>query len=188
MLNKSLRVFACAALAAAFMMFGTGAQATQYGVVFDPFTGTALLDVTCGDGCTIDLLPGTFIDSPDAFGCCWTSPGEPDIGIGGEVFNPDGSLAAFDSAPIPLSLINPGLPSHLFANVVECDPSLVFTSMLGENEISGHIAQLVCTNDPTMVLDDAIYRLTRVPEPGTLALILGGVGAFWLTRRRRAAP
>ena len=59
--------------------------------------------------------------------------------------------------------------------------------MPGENTISGYVAQLVCANDPTRVLDDAIYQLTQVPEPGTLALILGGVGAAWLTRRRKAA-
>jgi hypothetical protein len=131
------------------------------------------------------LLPNSFIDS-SFFGCCWTSPGQPGIGLGGEVFNLDGSLAAFDSGLIQLSLIST-VELFRLADDLPCAPSLRFTSMPGENTISGYVAQLVCANDPTRVLDDAIYQLTQVPEPGTLALILGGVGAAWLTRRRKAA-
>ena len=179
----------CVAVAAALGTFGTAAQATFYAGDFDPFTGTFSLNVSdsCStDGCTIELLPGLFIDST-VFTCCWTSPGQPVIATN-ETFS-GGNLVAFDSGPIPLSFSNDELSvNRVFGNdALPCDnPSLVFTSTPGfdEQERPGYVAQLVCAGD---VSDDAIYHLTRVPEPGTLALILGGLGAAWLTRRRKAA-
>ncbi len=48
MAKKSLRMFMCAALVAGFGLFGAGAQATRYGVVFDPpftFEGLMVIDV-----------------------------------------------------------------------------------------------------------------------------------------------
>jgi hypothetical protein len=193
--RKTLRIFMCAAVAAALGMFGTATQATFYGGDFDPFTGTFSLDVSdsCNsDSCTIALRPNLFISST-VFNCCWTAPGQP-VGATNETFS-EGDLVAFDSDLIPLSRINTNTDALLtaFANAPPpCDaPSLGFTSQQGfdMNEQYGYIAQLVCPNDPT-VWDDARYQLTRlttVPEPGTLALILGGVGAAWLTRRRKAA-
>jgi hypothetical protein len=193
--RKTLRMFMCAAFAAALGMFGTAAQATFYSGDFDPFTGSFSLNVSdsCNsDGCTIDLLSNMFIKST-VFGCCWTSPGQ--LGIGptseGTVFDEGtGDLIAFDSQLIPLSFFS---DDRLFANdLPPCDnPSLQFTSTFGTdmNGDSGYLAQLVCTSaqGTVTVFDDARYSLTKVPEPGTLALILGGLGAGWLTRRRKVA-
>jgi hypothetical protein len=190
--RKSLRIFMCAAAAAALGTFGTVAQATFYGGDFDPFTGTFSLNasnVCNSDNCTIDLGPDMFIDST-VFGCCWTAPGQLGIDIPHTaIFSEGGELVAFDSVLIQLS--NNGVLPTLFANdLPPCtSPSLRFTNVQGTdlNGDFGYLAQLVCANDPQTVLDDARYQLTRVPEPGTLALILGGVGAAWLTRRRKAA-
>ena len=33
--------------------------------------------------------------------------------------------------------------------------------------------------------NNAIYVATAIPEPGTLALLVGGIGAAWLRRRRK---
>jgi len=189
----------CAAVAAALGGFGTAAQATFYGGDFDPFTGTFSLnvsDVCNSDGCTIDLLPGMFINST-VFGCCLTSPGQSGIGTPFTAVFDEGThaLVAFDSALIPLSFIDEVFVDRVFTNVpTSCDTtsgalSLRFTSTFGTdmNNESGYLAQLVCANNPQTVLDDATYQLARVPEPGTLALILGGIGAGWLTRRRKAA-
>jgi hypothetical protein len=189
--RKSLRIFMCAAVAAALGMFGTGTQATFYGGDFDPFTGTFSLDVSniCNsNGCTIDLQPNMFVDST-VFGCCWTAPGQPGIGLPDTaIFSEGGDLVAFDSVLIQLSSISTNtdaLVTSFVNDLSPCpSPSLMFTNALNGGQ---GIAQLVCSNDPQTVLDNARYQLTRVPEPGTLALILGGVGAAWLTRRRKAA-
>lgn len=183
-------MFMSAAFAAALGMFGAGAQATQYGVVFDPptilghFTGGALLDVTgdCGSSepitCQIDLL-SAFIDASSTFGPGWTSQGQTNIAT--DVLF-DGHLIAFDSVLIDLFNPEPGS--------IPCMPSLRFTSTFDPDFLGhqGFIADLECLNaDQENVGDNAVYILAQVPEPGTLALILGGVGAAWLTRRRKAA-
>ena len=49
----------------------------------------------------------------------------------------------------------------------------------------GFIANLGCfdANNQFTSGDTAIY--VTVPEPGTLALLVGGIGAAWLARRRK---
>jgi hypothetical protein len=44
-----------------------------------------------------------------------------------------------------------------------------------------------CFPDQTPVATAFNVTFTRVPEPGTLGLLLGGVGAAWWARRRKAA-
>jgi hypothetical protein len=201
--RKPLRTFICAAAAAALGTFGTLAQATFYGGDFDPptilghFTGSFLLDVTgaCnnpngeGSDCTIDLIDAV-IDTSSTFNPGWVAVPHDNIATN-IIF--DGHLIAFDS--ILIGLFIPSTEgSSLFAatNVIPCTPSLRFTSanppagdFLGHQ---GFIADLECNNaNNQSVGDNAVYVLRQIPEPGTLALILGGVGAAWLTRRRKAA-
>ena len=91
-MGKSLRMFICAALVAGFGMFGAGAQATQYGVKFDPpfsFEGLMVIDVdpSCfipfpGDNaCAFDVLSANF---GDGAGNLWELVA-PELGIGNAV-------------------------------------------------------------------------------------------------------
>jgi hypothetical protein len=60
-----------------------------------------------------------------------------------------------------------------------------FTPDIGDDNIFQHhgfIANLF--NDA--VGDNAIYVAAPIPEPGSLGLLVGGIGAAWLTRRRKA--
>lgn len=193
--RKTARMFMCAAVAAALGTFGTATQATFYGGNFDPpeilghFTGHFLLNVsdTCNsDNCQIDLISLSITDS-GTFGPGWISSGQLDIGTNVIV---DGPLIAFDSILIDLFIPSTDGPFLFTTNAIPCTPSLRFTSFFDQDFLGhpGFIADLECINSNQQnVGDNAVYALTQVPEPGTLALILGGVGAAWLTRRRKAA-
>ena len=192
----------CAAVAAAFGMFGTASQATFYGGDFDPpeilghFTGHFLINVTgpCNhpnaenSDCRIDLV-NLIIDASGTFGGGWLSNGQSDIAT--HILY-DGRLIAFDSELIDLFRpFDVGFDSFTGPSAIPCTPSLRFTSVF-DRDFAGHpgfIADMECDNvQGHSVGDNAIYTLAQVPEPGTLALILGGIGAGWLTRRRKAAP
>jgi hypothetical protein len=190
MVKRPVRMFIGAVLVAVLGMFGTGAQARQYGVVFDPFTGTALLDYNCPEGCVIDLLNADIVST--VFPGSWVSGPQYDIATG-IMSSEGGDLIAFDSIPL---LLSPPLTDLIFGSdarlIFASDsppcttPSLKFTENPSEDAsgFRGHEAQLVC-GDSLTVYDTATYGLTAVPEPGTLALILGGAGVAWLTRRRK---
>jgi len=181
MVSKTVRVVMAAALAACLGTFGTGAQATRYGVVFDPFSGTALLDYSCPDNCVIDLLNADIVSS--VFPGTWVSGQQNNIAT--DIISSGGNLIAFDSGPL---LLSPFLTDLIFGfDAPSCStPSLKFTETPSTDAsgFQGYQAQLVC-GDSLIVYDTATYGLTAVPEPGTLALILGGLGVAWLTRRRK---
>jgi len=181
----------CAAVAATLGMFGTATQATFYGGDFDPppnhFTGNFLLNVSdsCNsEDCQIDVV-SMFIDSSSTFGPGWVSHGQMNIATN---VNFDGHLISFDSVPVTLFIPSFEGPSQFTANAIPCTPSLSFTETFGTDSLghTGFIANLECNANNQIVGDNAIYVLRQIPEPGTLALILGGVGAAWLSRRRKA--
>jgi hypothetical protein len=185
----------CAAVAATLGMFGTATQATFYGGDFDPptiqghFTGHFLLNVSdsCNsEDCQIDVV-SLLIDASSTFGPGWVSDGQTDIATN---VNFDGHLIAFDSVLVGLFIPSFEGPSQFTASVIPCTPSLRFTSVF-DTDFLGHegfIADMECVNaNQQNVGDNATYVLRQIPEPGTLALILGGIGAGWLTRRRKAA-
>jgi hypothetical protein len=190
--GKTLRMFMCAAAAAALGTFGTATQATLYGGGFDPppatghFTGEFLLDITDScfqevtEGCQVDLVSLT-ITSSTTFGGGWFSTGQANIANSASL---DGGLH-FDSVEIPLTS-NDFLDSAFFGlatlDQVNCSPCVQFTTVFDEDFFEhgpGWIANLFNAEN-----NNAIYVATAIPEPGTLALVLGGIGAAWLRRRK----
>jgi hypothetical protein len=196
--RKTLRTFTCAAAAVALATFGTLAQATFYGGDFDPpvitghFTGHFIVnDVNdqClagnSEGCRIDLISLVITNSGD-FGFGDFSTGQTNIAssvsfVGG---------LHFLSVPIPLTSLDDfefasaGFGS--LAPAVTCSPCVMFTPDIGGDFLhhNGFIADLGLfdSNNQFISGDTAIYR---IPEPGSLGLLVGGVGAAWLTRRRK---
>lgn len=195
MSRKPLRTFICAAAAAALGTFGTLAQATFYGGDFDPptitghFTGQFIVNdvndqcLQGSESCQIDLI-SLVITSSDHFGSGDFSNFQPAIAsdvsfVGG---------LHFLSVPIPLT--SPFTEGFAFAGfsspaaAVDCSPCVQFTPDIGDDNVFHHhgfIANLY--NDA--VGDNAIYVAAAVPEPGSLGLLVGGIGAAWLTRRRK---
>ena len=191
MSRKTLRMFMCAAAAAALGTFGTATQATLYGGGFDPptatghFTGDFLLDITDGcfsEGpCQVDLLSLT-ITSSDTFGAGWFSGFVANIASSASL-TPNG--LHFDSVEIPLfnnTFFDSVFTGLATSDQVNCSPCVQFTTVFDE-DFDGHgpgwIANLFNSAN-----NNAIYVATAIPEPGTLALVLGGIGAAWLRRRK----
>ncbi len=87
----------------------------------------------------------------------------------------DGGLN-FTSALIFLSPVSTDLFRGIGVNSV-CGPTLVFDA-----GADGEFVAMIGSNcsGQFVPVDTATYAATAVPEPGTLALILGGVGAGWL--------
>jgi PEP-CTERM motif len=189
--SKTLRMFMCAAAAAALGTFGTATQATLYGGGFDPptatghFTGEFLLDITdsCfSEGpCQVDLISLT-ITSSTTFGSGWFSGFQGNIASSASL---DGGLH-FNSVEIPLSNNFDFVDSAFFglatSDQVNCNPCVQFTTVFTEDFFGhgpGWIANLFNSEN-----NNAIYVATAIPEPGTLALLVGGIGAAWLRRRK----
>jgi hypothetical protein len=200
--RKTLRIFICAAAAAALGMFGTVAQATFYGGDFDPpdltghFTGRFIVnDVNDGclhpdGGCEIDLISLVITTSSGNFGSGDFSGFQANIANNASFV---GGLH-FLSVPIPLSspfsdfeFASAGLGS--LAAAVNCNPCVQFTPDIGDDFFQHHgfLANLgfFDSNNQFVSGDTAIYVAAPIPEPGSLGLLVGGIGAAWLARRRK---
>jgi hypothetical protein len=194
-------MFLGALASAAVAIFAVPANAVVYSSGFDPlsFSGTGFFqfDTACESvdgvytqaecnviflGATVDLVetapPGT---GQLAFG---SSTNIVDIIISG------GLLVGVDSGlfgPSFISTCSGSLCSNTDPWWIQWesnffDPVNLFTGNCFEG----------CFPDPTPIaiaLNVTFTRLTDgvAPEPGTLGLILGGVGAAWWARRRKAA-
>jgi len=191
----------CAAAAAALGTFGTPAQATFYGGEFDPptitghFTGHFIVnDVNDGclsnsESCEIDLINLVITNSGD-FGSGDFSTGQTNIAsnvsfVGG---------LHFLSVPIPLTspfsdfaFASAGFGS--LAPAVTCSPCVMFTPDIGDDFFRHHgfIANLgfFDSNGQFVSGDNAIYVARAIPEPGAFSLLVGGIGAAWLRKRRK---
>jgi hypothetical protein len=191
--RKPLRTFICAAAAAALGTFGTLAQATFYGGDFDPptitghFTGHFIVNdvndqcLAGSESCEIDLISLVITNSGD-FGSGDFSTGQTNIALSNVSF--EGGLH-FLSVPIPLSNPDPAAGVTCTANT----PCVQFTPTIGDDFLHHHgfLANLGLFDSGNQFTsgDTAIYVAARIPEPGSLALLVGGIGAAWLTRRRK---
>jgi PEP-CTERM motif len=195
--RKPLQVLMCAALAAALGMFGTAARATFYAGDFDPppepghFVGSFLLDIQDGcntDGCTINLVSLSITSGTSINGFFMFTGHQDDIALSGASFNPS---LNFTSDLIALTGVSsPGFSRGVGVNAVGgCEAALKFTSTNGNDpDHPGFVADVgALCGDQFIPMGTATYTAVAVPEPATLALILGGLGAGWLQRRRKSA-
>jgi hypothetical protein len=182
MSNRVVRVLLWSAVAAAVGTFGSLARAAFYDVGFDPdFDGAVQISIvdSClsqADGtyssnsefCTVDLVFADVFPLPAGVPH-YTSGPQSDIAF--EVKIAGNELIAFDTffADFPVSC------------GVECSGGLDF-GIVPQN---AYLTQ--CFGCGPVLIDP--YTLSRValpiPEPGTLGLLFGGVGAAWLARRRK---
>jgi hypothetical protein len=190
MSGRTLRLSLCALAAAAVLTLGTPARAAFYSPDFDPeFDGTALFEI--GDACLLND-DGTY----SAVGACAVDM------IFADMFDTNFPLVHYTSGlqtDIAFQVVIAGNELTQFST---SDP--ILESCFGEfctfadlQFFTGcdFVIDESCEPLATLAFDSTVlrdgYRLIRqtdgVPEPGTLGLILGGVGAAWLARRRKAA-
>lgn len=67
------------------------------------------------------------------------------------------------------------------------DPAFIYTGSCSAGDDEDDNGTSVCTPDTNNPSNPASVTITRVPEPGSLALALGALAAGWFVRRRRSA-
>ncbi|MEO8849712.1 MAG: PEP-CTERM sorting domain-containing protein [Casimicrobiaceae bacterium] len=201
-MSKRTRCNVVASVAAsAMLLFGGTASGAFYSSSFDPpgplnFGGTALfqLDDSCltDDGfytagachltlvhATVDMIDTASHDTghldfvnvlPDTFDMV-------DLYISG------GNLIGVDTGWVGWTLTSPcsgtlcGIPWWIRWQSGLPDPVYLYTGTCST------VSHCTPNHDPAGIAPNVTF--TRVPEPGTLALVIAALGAGWLVRRRR---
>lgn len=200
-----LRTLTIAAAAGWFLAFSSTSSAAAFQVTFDPFTelyGTAIFNVQdaclatnnnydtfwellqlAASGCYITF--GGASISTDGIGGPYTAYNTPipfDLVVFFQLIIANNELAGITTL-IPLepvaaaaSVAAFGLQSASF--VSHCHEAILFTA-------AGDVTFFGCNNGQPVQLTGDVISIARVPEPGTLALLLGaGVAGWWIRRRR----
>jgi hypothetical protein len=147
---------------------------------------------TSSNNCTAALLNASVTlqsDGTDTAQLIFSAPAiGTDSAIWGLDISQDGTLLGVDSFPI-----GPVSPSGDF-NPIFAGPWFITLSAT-----DGECSPFGCPDPPptsttnVVTLNDGVsftsdpYTFAAVPEPGSLALLAGALGAGWLTRRRKAA-
>jgi hypothetical protein len=201
MSNKLSRILACIATAAFFAAAGPPVQAGNWGSHFDPLTffGDGLFEVddSCllEDGiyyfpdCNVSLLAVTaeLDDGSGGTGHLDFAPVLPSSDIwdivisGGALVGVDTGLIGFVFPSSCSGDILCGNPWWIQWQSEFGDPVFLYTGDCFENE------GFECFPNEFSSAEATNVTFTRVPEPGSLGLLLGALGAGWLTRRRKAA-
>jgi hypothetical protein len=187
---KAVWKVARAVVAAAALALAGGAQgAIVYDVNFDPFdffgNGQLRIDPACLDredgtyssnseNCPIDVL---FMHANDTGGGFWDI-GEVD-NVASAFLVQGGQLVAVDLS-VTLDFSGQDLGDRL-SNVIQsvgCDAS---------GNLQFFIPDRLVQFDGCGGLDEGTYRISLAPEPASMGLTLGALGAAWLARRRRKA-
>jgi hypothetical protein len=187
MSRRTLRMSLGVLAAAAVLTLGTPARAAFYIPHFDPeCDGTALFQISdncllndgifAGDGdCQVNMFFADMFDTNFPL-VHYTSGLQTDIAF--EVVIAGNQLTQFSTS-------DPILESCVGEFCTFADLQF-FTGC-------GFIIDESCLPLATLAFDSTVLRdgytlvLVQVPEPGTLGLIFGAVGAAWLARRRKAA-
>jgi len=205
MTRRAFRTFLVALATGAVAIFAAPASAVHYTSGFEPlsFFGTGLFqfDDSCltangGNGtytgaeCNVSLLSVTAnlnnTDPPVGTGELNFAPVLPDSGDILDIIISGGTLVGVDTNPIGFVFPSPctgnlcGTPWWIQWNSFS-DPVnevLLFTGSCEGDE---------CFRNQSATGSTFNVTFTQVPEPGTLGLIVGGIGAAWFARRRKRA-
>jgi hypothetical protein len=190
MSGRTLRLSLCTFAAVAVLILATPARPAFYSPDFDPeFDGSALFQI--GDACLLNS-DGTYA----ATGSCSVDM------IFADMFDTSFPLVHYTSGLQTAIAFEVVIVGNELTQFSTSDPTL--SSCVGEfctfADLEfftgcGFFFDESCLPLATLTFDSTVlsdgYTLIRqpepAPEPGTLALILGGAGIAWWARRRKAA-
>jgi hypothetical protein len=200
MANKA-KLWLCSLAAVAALLLGSPAQAKTWVATYDPpayvGTGTFEVDDAClandGEytqffGCTIQITgnvstsPGVDFAAILPVNLCASCSFAV---IGGKFAGVDTGIIGVLPAPL-----NVGWEfEFLYTNAIYEGDTLVSVDNIVNLYHCTKIDSYVCDEFPSYSApsDNGFVRFAAVPEPGSLGLILGAMGAGWLARRRKAA-
>lgn len=207
---QKVRCLFIALAAAVTLGVSAPSGATAFQVTFDPIAelyGTATFSLT--DPCLVQ--DGTFVDFLGmTIAGCVISLVDAHVsltGIGGPYTDytailplvfwstlviEDHQLLGLTTSPIPIFLV-PSLSTSFGASVAggwyHCIPSIAFTAPTNSDPTTGTVTFNGCgpNGQPLPPLSGNVISITQVPEPGTLALLLGSLALLWPVGRRLQA-
>lgn len=203
--SRNLRRLLGALATVVALSFSAQSGAAAFQVEFDPVAelyGTATFDLTApclaNDGIFTDFLgltaAGCIVSLIDAH-ISITGNGGPytdytailPLVFYSTLVIADHQLLGLTTWPIPIFLTPVvGSSTLLTSGWFHCIPSIGFTAPTNGDPTTGTVIFNGCGADgrPLQPLGGNVVSITQVPEPAPLALLLGGLAAFWSVRRR----
>ncbi|NDP41973.1 MAG: PEP-CTERM sorting domain-containing protein [Aromatoleum sp.] len=191
MKSRTRELFVCAVIAASLAGVSTLAQGRIYPITFDPqFDGPVFISIdelVCNgigtQSCNVDLVSADVFDTSNPL---IRYTGGPTSGVGDQAFFT--ALGVFNQFQSVLPQI---IVTHTFCDGDFCFADSATLEFFINDESSGAFpgfARLTLNNGQTILEDHYVVGPalgTAVPEPGTLALLFGALGAGWLAKRRK---